>query len=151
MTLEYKQSLKEVDTILNFMGKEYINKLPDKLISFIKENMDSTYISEINVNTPINEQFLKNDTKFLLSLIYRNYWCSEEKKKLLLEEDTYLKSEYEKAIYQKYNPDNIFKNKTQNIISEENIVENVSMVEYKESIFSKIKNWIKKIFNKHHN
>ena len=151
MTLEYKQSLKEVDTILNFMGKEYINKLPDKLISFIKENMDSTYISEINVNTPINEQILKNDTRILLSLIYRNYWCSEEKKKLLLEEDKYLKSECEKAIYQKYNPDNIFKNKTQNIISEENIVENVSMVEYKESIFTKIKNWIKTIFNKHYN
>lgn len=148
MTLEYKQSLKEVNTILNFMGKEYINKLPDKLLSFIEDNMDSTYISEINVNTPLNEQILKNDTKILLSLIYRNYWCSEEKKKLLLEEDAYLKSEYEKAIYKKYNPDNIFKNKTQNIIREATIVENVSMVEYKESIFLKIKNWIKTIFNK---
>lgn len=80
MTLEYKQSLKEVNTILNFMGKEYINKLPNKLVSFIKENMDNSYISNINVNIPINEQPIKNDTKILLSLLYRNYWCSEEKR-----------------------------------------------------------------------
>ena len=128
------------------MGKEYINKLPNKLVSFIKENMDNSYISDINVNTPINEQPIKNDTKILLSLLYRNYWCSEEKKRELLEEDMYLKSEREKEIHEKYNPDNIFKTKQQKIISEESIVNNVSMVEYKESIFKRILNKIKCIF-----
>ena len=83
MTLEYKQSLKEVDTILNFMEKKYIDKLPNKLIRFIKENMDNSYISNINVNIPINKQLVKENTKLLLSLIYRNYWCDEEKKKEL--------------------------------------------------------------------
>lgn len=147
MTLEYKQSLSELNTILSLMGMEYSNKLPKKLIKFIKENMDNSYISDINVNTPINEQPIKNDTKILLSLLYRNYWCSEEKKKLLLEEDASFKSKHEKELYEKYNPDKVFKNKTQKIICEERIAENISMVEYKESIFTKIKNWIKKIFN----
>ena len=146
MTLEYKQSLKEVNTILTLMGKEYINKLPNKLINFIKENMDNSYISDINVNTPINEQPIKNDTKILLSLLYRNYWCSEEKKRELLEQDAYLKSEREKEIHEKYNPDNIFKTKQQKIISEENIVNNVSMVEYKESLFKRILIKVKRIF-----
>ncbi len=146
MTLEYKQSLKEVNTILNFMGKEYINKLPNKLVSFIKENMDNSYISNINVNTPINEQPIKNDTKILLSLLYRHYWCSEEKKRELLKEDVHLKNEREKEIREKYNPDNIFKNKQQKIISEESVVNNVSMVEYKESIFKRILKKIKCIF-----
>lgn len=146
MTLEYKQSLTEINTILSLMGMEYINKLPKKLIKFIKENMDNSYISNIDVNTPINEQQLKKDTKILLSLIYRNYWCSEEKKKELLEEDAYLKSEREKEIREKYNPDNIFKNKQQKIVSEESAVNNVSMVEYKESIFKKILNKIKCLF-----
>ena len=146
MTLEYKQSLTEVNTILCFMEKEYVNKLPDKLIIFIKKNMDNSYISNINVNTPINEQPLKKDTRILLSLIYRNYWCSQEKKEELLKEDAYLKSEYEKEIRKKYNPDSIFKNKKQNIISEESTVDTVSMVEYKESIFKRIINKIKGIF-----
>ncbi len=146
MTLKYKQSLKEVDTILNIMGKEYINKLPNKLINFIKENMDNSYISNINVNIPINKQLLKNDTKLLLSLIYRSYWCDKEKRKELYEEDTYLKSEREKNIRERYNPDNIFKNKQQNIITEENLVNSTSMVEYKEPIFKRILNKIKYIF-----
>ena len=146
MTLEYKQSLKELDTILNIMGKEYINKIPTKLISFIKKNMDNSYISNINVNIPVNEQLLKNDTRLLLSLIYRSYWCNEEKRKELLEKDAYLKSEREKEIREKYNPDNIFKNKQKNIISENNIANSVSMVQYKESIFKRIVNKIKNIF-----
>lgn len=145
MTLEYRQSLMEINTILNFMEKEYIDKLPTKLIRFIKENMDSTYISNINVNIPINEQLLKNDTKILLSLIYRNYWCSEEKKKELLEEDAYFKSEYEKKIHKKYNPDNIFKNKKQNVINNKSTTDTVAMIEYKESIFRKMLNKIKEI------
>ena len=104
------------------------------------------YISNINVNTPINEQPIKNDTKILLSLLYRNYWSSEEKKRELLKEDVHLKNEREKEIREKYNPDNIFKNKQQKIISEESVVNNVSMVEYKESIFKRILNKIKCIF-----
>lgn len=145
MTLEYKQSLKEVDTILNIMGQEYINKLPDKLISFIKKNMDNSYICNINFNIPINEQLLNNDTRVLLSLIYRNYWCNEEKKKELLEEDAYLKSERERRIREKYNTDNLFKNKQQNVVPEENLVNNTAMIQYEESIFRRVLNKIKKI------
>lgn len=148
MTLEYKQSLKEVYTILNVMGKEYINKLPHKLISFIKENMDNSYISNINVNIPINEQLLKKDTKILLSLIYRTYWCNEEKRNELLEEDAYLKCEKEKEIREKYNPDNIFKKSNQENEIEENIIENeIALLEYKDSIFKKFINKIKSIFH----
>lgn len=146
MTLEYKQSLKEVNTILNYMGKEYINKLPYKLVNFINENMDITYISNINVNIPINEQTIKKDTKILLSLIYRNYWCDEEKKKKLIEKDAYFKDEHEKKIREKYNPDNVFKDKQQKVVNEESAVNNVSIVEYKESLFKKILNKIKCIF-----
>lgn len=147
MTLEYKQSLTEINTILNFMEKEYINKLPNKLIKFINENMDNSYISDISANTPINEQNLKNDTKILLSLIYRNYWCSEEKKKELLGEDTYLKSEKEKEIREKYNSDNLFKNK---VLEQQNkqVEDNVALMQVKESFFTKVINKLKSLLHK---
>ena len=148
MDLEYKQSLKEVDIILNLMEKEYINKLPNKLISFIKDNMDNLYISNINTNVPISKQKLKKDTRILLSLIYRNYWCDEKKKKRLLEEDAYLKNKKEKQIYEKYNPDNVFKNKHPKIVRKEIPIEDMAMVEYKESIFKKIINKIINILRK---
>ena len=147
MNLGYKQSLSEVNTILNLMGIEYISKLPNKLIKFIKENMDNSYVSNININVPINEQPIKKDAKILLSLIYRNYWCSSEKKKQLLEEDAYLKREHEKEIHEKYNPDNIFKSKQQEITTEESIVTTLSITEHKESVFMKIRKFFRKIFN----
>lgn len=145
MTLEYKQSLKELDTILNIMGKEYINKIPTKLISFIKKNMDNSYISNINVNIPINEQMLKNDTRSLLSLIYRNYWCNEEKKRELLEEDAYLKCERERKIREKYNPDDLFNNRKENVSNKK--MQETSLIEYKETFFIKFKNFIIKILH----
>ena len=49
-------------------------------------------------------------------------------------------------ISKKYNTDNLFKNKTSNKKIE--ISENVLMVEYKETWFSKILNKIKIIFNR---
>lgn len=57
-----------------------------------------------------------------------------EKNKLLQEE---------KRIREKYNPDNLFKNK---VVRVEKVENSVAMVEYKESIFTKIKNWFKRIF-----
>lgn len=144
MTLEYKQSLTEINTILDFMGTEYTKKLPKQLIKFIKENMDTSYQSNISKNQPINEQPIKKDTKILLSLIYRNYWCTQEEKKILMDKDKRLKEEYEKEIHEKYKVDNLFKNKNANEI-ETNLVE---IAEYHESVFKKMLNKIKKIFNR---
>ena len=105
--------------------------------------MDNSYISNINVNIPINKQLVKENTKLLLSLIYRNYWCDEEKKKELFEEDAYLKSQKEKENYEKYNPDNIFKSKQLEITSKDNSSKSNNIVEYKESIFKRVVNKIR--------
>ena len=143
MTVEYKQSLKELNTILDFMNNEYIEKLPKKLLRFIKENMDISYEDNINQDTPIDKQNLKKDTKILLSLIYRNYWCDEDEKKKLMEEDANKKREYEKEIYEKYNPDNIFNNKNK-VIEDIKINEDEKqLLVPKETLFKKLINKIK--------
>lgn len=143
MTLEYKQSLTELNTIIHYMDMEYLKKIPQKFINFISENMDSNYEPNISKNIPINEQTLKKDTRVLLSLLYRNYWCDEESKTELIKEDLLAKDIYEKELREKYNPDNIFKNKKEQIdnISTSQVQENVtSLVEYKEQT------WYQKIF-----
>lgn len=148
MTIEYKQSLKEINTILDFMGNEYIEKLPKKLVRFIKENMDISYEDNIDQSTPIDKQPLKNDTKILLSLMYRNYWCDEDKKKQLIEEDANKKREYEKEIYEKYNPDNIFKNRNK-VIEDIKINEDEKqLLVPKETFFKKLINKIKSFFKR---
>ena len=148
MTVEYKQSLKELNTILDFMNNEYIEKLPKKLLRFIKENMDISYEDNINQDTPIDKQNLKKDTKILLSLIYRNYWCDEDEKKKLMEEDANKKRGYEKEIYEKYNPDNIFNNKNK-VIEDIKINEDEKqLLVPKETLFKKLINKIKSFFKR---
>ena len=53
---------------------------------------------------------------------------------------------YQEEIQEKYNPDNLFKNrvKDKNKNLEENEIQKINIIEYKESIFIKIKNWFKK-------
>lgn len=131
MTLEYQRSLTELNSILNYMNVEYIKKLPTKFIDFITKNMDKDYIPNIDKNVPINQQELKKDTKILLSLIYRNYWCDSETKQDLLHQDLIDKKHFEQEMLEKYNPDNIFKNK-QKDIETPHIEEHTELVEYKE-------------------
>lgn len=153
MTLEYKQSLTEVNTIIHFMDTDYLNKIPQKFIDFIDRNMDIAYVPNIDKNIPINEQNLNKDTKVLLSLIYRNYWCDNETKQDLLHQDLIDKKHFEQEMLEKYNPDNIFKNKQKIIQEETTISENVQLVEYKQpswykNIFKNIKEWFVKLFRK---
>ena len=57
------------------------------------------------------------------------------------------KKEEAAELRKKYNSDNLFANKKTNIKTE--VAENtVSMIQYKETFFTKIKNWIRKIFNR---
>lgn len=145
MTMEYRQSLTELNTIIRYMDIEYLKKLPQKFIEFINLNMDKDYIPNIDKNTPINEQNLKKDTKVLLSLLYRNYWCDRDKKIILSQEDLVAKNNYEKELREKYNPDNIFKNKSN--VAEINIEhpkeeKQTELIEYKEQ------KWYQKIFAK---
>ena len=143
MTLEYQRSLTELNSILNYMNVEHIKKIPTKFIDFITKNMDKDYIPNIDKNVPINQQELKKDTKILLSLIYRNYWCDNETKAELFNQDLIDKKNFEQEMLEKYNPDNIFKNRNHSTLNEEKEAnESVAMVEYKESLFKRVINKI---------
>ena len=140
MTVEYQRSLTELNVILNYMNIEHVKKIPTKFINFINNNMDKDYIPNINKNIPIDQQELRKDTKILLSLIYRNYWCDNELKKDLLNQDLINKKNFEQELREKYNPDNIFKN---NQHKEKTVVEtHTELVEYKEH------KWYQIIFKK---
>ena len=137
VNLQY--SFYEISEILRFMPIEYRKKLPEKFIKFIDENkMNNNFV--YNKNITLDKQEILEDTKVLLSILYRTYWCSEDKRRELEEEDN-------NFIREKFNPDNIFNNsnKVKNI-EEFSDEDKVSLVEYKESIFRKIINRIKDIF-----
>ena len=145
VTQEYSEAVVEVLDILKHTRKTDVDKIPKKLIEFFESVKSSTYISKIDHSRNLNTQDLKPKTRALIGMLYRNYWCPPEEKE---EFDKILRENYRKeqeALREKYNPDNIFKNKKLEIIKESNQME---VTVYKESIFLKIVNKIKKIFRK---
>ena len=80
------------------------------------------------------------DTKVLLSILYRTYWCSEEKRRELEEEDN-------KILNEKYNYDNLFKGKNKSEISNREEGNYLEIVH--EKWYQKIIKFIKKILRHH--
>lgn len=141
---EFQIALEEVDEILHFMDEELVSKIPNSFKNFIKENKDKSYISNINPYMPLEEQDLRQETQAIISLIYRSYIANEEEKEYFKQKDKAEFEEIEKEKLEKYNPDNIFKNK--DIVKEETKAEEVTETQVALAVIEE--NWIKKIFSK---
>ncbi len=149
MTINRKNSYVEILEILKYMDKIHVDKIPKKLIEFFEENKSNNYNFKYDSAVELDKQNLNDNTLALLAMLNLNYWCeSEEHKKELIDRYNDNEQKYQEELREKYNPDNIFKKNNQEKSIEKNIVkEEVAMVEYKESIFKKIINKIKSIFN----
>ena len=98
----YRNSLKEVYDVLENTDVELVNKIPNKFLNFIKENMNVNYITHINPNVEISKQPLLKETEAILSLIYRSYWITDVEKQEFSERDKeqlIQKEEQKKAKY----------------------------------------------------
>ena len=136
----------EVDKILSLMEEEYVNKIPSKVLEFIKREKLDDYSPNIKADIPLTEQNLKRDTMIMLAVLNLNYWCESEKEKQEFLDELAKNEKEREALEEKYNPDNIFKNKINN---EDIIKQNILPVEYKkENIFKKILNKISSFFKK---
>ena len=154
MKPEYREAFEEIFEIFNLMPKELLNKIPTKFYEMIKEERDTGYSP--NIQEPLEKQKLKNETIIILGLIYRDFLCSPEEKKRLQEKDAKELKEVEKAleeeIREKYNPDDIFKNRNRIIPKETQKSEETRMtVVQEEKWYQKIFNLIKGLFHRNLN
>lgn len=142
VSINTRQAYSEMDEFLELLSDEQRAKIPKKLREFFKEEKDINYNKGIDPKVPIRDQSLKEETLAIIALLNLQYWCEDEKEKQRLKE-VYAKNEriYQEQLREKFNPDDIFKKKTQSIKKEHEEVKNVEMVLYKEP-------WIKRILNK---
>lgn len=141
----YTEAFTEVDEILKHIDVNLLEKIPQQLRELIKETKSDTYKFEYNKNVGIDKQQIKPQTKAIISLLYRNYWCTPEEKARLIQEEREELIRIEKEKAEKYKVDNIFKTKEQEQIKEE--PQQLLVIE-KESFWTKIINKIKKWFGK---
>ena len=127
MKIEYRQALFEVYKILENTDEEIKNKIPEKFIKFVKENMDTNYKFELEKGKELVRQNLKSETKQIIALIYKYYICGEEERKKIVEKE---KIDIRKNFYIDFNKNK--KSKIKNIQNRDEI-ENfeTSLVEIK--------------------
>ena len=82
-----KEALAEVDVIIEMMSEENAAKIPNAVKSFVKAKKSAEYVPKIRTDVPLYRQTLKEDTRTICSLLYRNYLCTEEERKRLEKKD----------------------------------------------------------------
>lgn len=144
----YREAAVEVLDILKHTRKEDVNKIPKKFIEFLENNKSKTYIANLDHTKTIKEMELKPKTQALLGLIYLKYWANEEEKLEFRKKARENEVNYQKELNEKYNPDNLFKNKEKIIVSDDNKT-NMTLQKVKKEIFiQRIIQKIKEIFRR---
>lgn len=137
----YKDAFVEVDALIEASKQEEKEKISENFRKFIKEKKSKDYKFEIDKNLSLSEQNLMQETKIILSLIYRSYFCTEEERRRLTIKDEEEKEKKERELREKYNTDNLFNKERKNVTVEPK-EENKEIV-----IYDKNTNWFKNIIN----
>ena len=147
---EYKIATTEVLSILEYLPQSEVDKIPEKFKEFLKKNSLSDYNPCFDYCLGLDKIELKHKTKLLLAMIYKNYLCSEEEQseyhKILCQNE----ENYQKDLREKYNPDNLFKKvdkQESTTIERGENNSNIALIEYKESFFTRFKNFIFRILH----
>ncbi len=146
MEENFKESLRETYEIIQNSESEIKQKIPKSFLEFIKNNMSNDYNkNEIIYNTNWKDS-ISDDTKAIIALIYRDYLISDEERNKLIQQEKQKRYIYEKELREKYNPDNIFKQRQNKTNDNTN---NINLLEIKQtSWFRSILNKILKFFRK---
>ncbi len=145
---KYAIAYSEILEILKYIPIEDYNKIPKTEIELFETNSNREYKFNYDPNKTLEEQNVSDITKGIIILLFRDYWATETQRKKIIAKQNYDRRKLEEKKKEKYNVD-IFQNK--NIYSHKENIEDtkeVTMVEYKESIFKRIINKIKTIFNR---
>ena len=142
----YREAFSEIDEIFKLMPISFINKIPIKFRDMIHNEKSKEY--QPIIEEPLENYTLKDETIIILSLIYRDFLCCKEEKERLKIRDAQRMKEVEEELREKYNVDNLFKNR-QKAKEDEQVQNNNSLlVIEEEKWYKKIFNIIKKFFGK---
>lgn len=143
---KYACAYKEVIEILKYTNKDDVIKIPIEKIELWKNNMKEDHDFVIDEEKTLSEQNISKEARAILANIFKDYWATDYQKERIEAKEKYDLNQIEKEKQEKYNPDNIFAKKHENIIETEN--NQAQLVEHKESVFRKLLNKIKVFFKK---
>ena len=143
--VDVSKRLVEVDEVLKYLNVDELKKIPEEIRQMIKANKDKDYIWKYDENKKLKNQNLSRDTFAFLSYLNMEYLLNEEQKKLMNQIHMENERKEEEIKSEKYKTDDLFKKNT-NKIETKSYQNDLEIVEYKETIFRRVINKIKKFF-----
>ncbi len=141
---DYSNAYSEVYEVLKLVPDELKSKISEEFLIYIEQSRNKSYIPDIQ--EPIEEVKLSEQTMIVLGIIYRDFLCSEEEREILQKADqerydelNKAREEIESKIKEQYNVDDVFKKRQ---LEESKKEENVDL-----PLVVKEDKWYKKIFS----
>lgn len=148
VTKELSEVAVEINSIFENMSIDLLNKIPQDFKEFFNKIASKEYKFEYDKTISLNEQKLLPKTKGILALIYRDYLCDEIEKEDYNKEYNRVLMLKERQKQEKYNSNDIFKNKKNEIKGDYSKINHLP-IEYKKiSLFKKIFEKLKSILKK---
>lgn len=139
-----KNAYTEVYTILQELNEEEYNKISPEVIEAIKVNRNLEYGYELDDELELKEQPMLPETKAILFNLFRDYLANPEQKTKIIRMQNEERQKNELKKQQEYNTDVFANRQKENTIQQNNEV--TQIVKYKENIFKRIINKIKRFF-----
>ena len=146
----YKQAFSEALYVIDNFNENNKNKISPSFIKFMERNKLEGYEVALPKDILKHDELLKRETKIILALIYRDYFCNDSEKKELDEQFLVNERKYQEELQEKYSVDNIFNDnnnkevlqKSSSRLTENVVEEKLELIEHEEE------KWYKKVFNK---
>lgn len=142
-----KNAYAEVYTILQELDKEEYSKIPPEVIETIEANRNEDYEYELDDELELKYQPMLPETKAILFNLFRDYLASPEQKAKIIRMQNEARQKNELKKQQMYNID-VFANKQKEDTVQPKS-ETTQIVKYKENIFKRILNKIKRFFSRY--
>lgn len=84
MNVAYRQACSEVIEVLKHTDYSIINNIPIQFIKFLKENADIYYHSNIDFSSKNWPLQIKQETGYLLAIMYRDYAINFKERAILI-------------------------------------------------------------------
>lgn len=82
-----EQAYSETYQVLQHATLDIIKLIPNSFMDFLRKNMDEAWSGNLDFSKNLIEMDLLRDTRVLLSLVYRDFLCSETERKILVEKE----------------------------------------------------------------
>lgn len=81
ISVKSQNAMAEVIWYLNGIKEDDIDKIPKKIINYIKENASKDYKCTFDYNRPLKELNLLDDTRGIIGMLCYKYWCTTKEQK----------------------------------------------------------------------